>query len=202
MKKYLSRLLAFTGLTLVFTNVAMAQPFGEKVNCRTVTGELKIYGGYAKCSVYDNGTVWIEQYVSPSTSSRANISEWINGKYYSCWANVPYLRTDTTTTEVCDYKPLPGLRYSNTVVLDPYGGPERWRIKNAFVTANSRDYDGNVVSQEIWVDGVKFSGTTVNLWQIGGWNQARYWVRVVATDNDGYVAERLVEVLISYELIE
>jgi hypothetical protein len=185
-------------------SLASAEPFGEKVNCRIQTGQQIIYGGFASCTVYDKGLiVRVSEFISSSLSNSAHIHEYVNGKFYGCWADIPYLRTDTVTTEVCDYKPLPVLGSSHIITKDEYG-PERWKIINAKVHASSKDYDGFIVNQEIWVDGVKYPGPTVDLWQLGGgWNgKSDFSVLIIATDNQGYMSQKNFNISVTPQLIE
>lgn len=168
MKKLITTL--FTTCMLFLSNSAFAE-FGEKVNCTTQTSQSTYYYGWASCRV---GTQWLDEYVSYHHSPSYYITRYISGQFYSCWANLPSTGTQTNTTEQCDYKPLASYDARATSSL------------TTRISGGGRDFDGSIVSSQLWVEGVfQPSGSIESFWSEG----TVLSIRVKVTDNDGYTHE-------------
>ena len=154
-------------------NANAGSEFGEKVNCRNTTSQLPIYAGWASCRPH-GASFPIQQYVAPTTLSYVYISQYSQGSFKSCWANVPFSHYSSVTNTTCDYKPV------SSISATPH---EFWET---YVRVSGRDYDGNVVKTELWIDGVKKPnrGATSNYAIIH--STVPFTVKVVVTDDDGY----------------
>lgn len=155
---------------LIASNAAHAE-FGEKVNCQTTSSQIPIYAGWASCVT---GGVFVDQYVFASPSSSQIITEYIDGRYYSCWASVPFSHYDTVTSEQCDYKPVARIWAS------PSG------TATTIVTASGRDFDGSIVENKLWINGQLQSSNSIE----GFWSEGtRLTIKARTKDNDGYTHE-------------
>lgn len=147
--------------------------FGEKVNCRSTTSQLPIYAGWAYCTP-PGANFPISQYVSPTPQSIVFIHQYSEGSFRSCLASVPFSHYSNVTTTQCDYKPV------SSISASPH---EFWET---YVRVSGKDYDGNVVKTELWIDGVKKPnrGATSNYTMVH--STVPFTVKVKVTDNDGY----------------
>jgi len=169
----------FSSLLLLASSSAFAE-FGEKVNCRNESSQVAIYRGYASCNVAGNT---ISQYVFTTTSPVASIADWVNGRYYSCLASVPFAGYETVVSEQCDYKPVA------RAAAFPSG------TATTIVSATGRDFDGNIVANKLWINGALQSSTVVE----GFWNEGTVLnVRAQTTDNDGYTHEATTRYVVQY----
>lgn len=193
---------------------AFANPYGEKVNCReVVVGSKNIYGGAVSCIAnYEYFTCVpkgssniitkhqpkevLTGYVGETTKSTYYLSKLVTyntnegagpgmctiprvvSKEISCIADIPYLETRPVSETVCDYKPEAWVSVS-------YVDAE----VNAWVSAEGRDYDGQVVNRELWVNGVLQNTLVMDLATLGGAGTT-FNVKAVAVDDDGYRTER------------
>ncbi|MCF2948085.1 hypothetical protein L0668_08205 [Paraglaciecola aquimarina] len=104
-----------------------------------------------------------------------NESDWI-----TCAAEVPFSHVADVYGEVCDYKPVSSTSY--------YG--ERIGI-NEYITSigttGAADFDGHIVSRELWINGVEYDFNTIQKFTTQ--SGAQFAVRIRVTDNDGYQTE-------------
>ncbi len=176
MKTLLSLIAA--GMVLV---PSVASAGDVPVNCRTEqTGLVNIYEGWASCSaITSEGWTTISRWVPASPSPTVILSEYVNGAWAQCSANVPFLTQQPLYQEVCDYTP------SAYLTIDNYSAGE------VYVAARGADRDGTFTVQ-LYVDGVLQSGTSTVLDVFTGGYTIGQRVRVesVVTDNDGYTTRK------------
>ncbi len=155
-------------LTIIVSLSAFAND-GEKTNCRMENvGSVAIYQGYESCKV---SGYTLSKYFLPTTIQRQLITEWVNGSYKQCWADIPFSQFETVTKEVCDYKPTASFDYNHE------GYATRFSLR-------ADDSDGSIVSKKVWLDNVLISGTSQ---RVVNWdNNIHYQLKAEVTDNDGY----------------
>lgn len=169
MKKLITSL--FSACMLLASTSAFAE-FGEKVNCTTQTTQITYYYGWASCRV---GSMWLDQYVGYHNSPSYYVTKFTGGQFYSCWANLPFTGTQTLTSEDCDYKPLASANATSS-----------WYDFSTRVTASGRDFDGSIVSNQLWINGQLQSSPSVVRFDAPGTVLS---IRARTTDNDGYTHE-------------
>jgi hypothetical protein len=111
-----------------------------------------------------------------TTGPNNSCTELWEQKWLSCFADIPYSHEEDVQGEVCDYKPI----VSVSAVTVRTGSNEFF---TTVFSNNSDDYDGEVVSTELWVNGQKFNSKTANITTV---RAANIDVVSVVTDNDGY----------------
>lgn len=161
----------FSACMLLASTSAFAE-FGEKVNCSTQSTQIAYYSGVASCRV---GIQWLDQYVSFSYSPSTRITKFINGQFLSCWATIPFGGYQTVTSQECDYKPLASVNATSS-----------WYDLTTRVTASGRDFDGSIVSNQLWINGQLQSSPSVVRFDAPG---TVLNIRAKTTDNDGYTHE-------------
>lgn len=177
-------LIAVTSIALLTgSNLAHAE-FGEKVNCQTSTFQVPMYAGQASCHVSGH---WIDQYVSPTTQSSTYLTEWINNQNFGCWASVPFSHYATLTSESCDYKPVASVyAYSSSTFTN-------------IITAGGKDFDGSIVENKLWINGVLQSTSTVSRYWPEG---TRLIIKAQTKDNDGYTHQTTKTHYVEYSCTE
>ncbi|MEK0160148.1 hypothetical protein WLQ65_13590 [Pseudoalteromonas piscicida] len=175
----------------------------EPVNCRSeqtgtknfYEGEASCVGEYAystcpsgigSCHVVEDNFVTIRKYIPLQTSNSAQLRElveqWVTGitgarlretHLVSCTAhNVPFSHSEAVFETVCDYKPSVEIWHS------AIAGSAN---KHVYIVA--RDKDGSIDSQELWVNGLKQSGSSTEL---VGQDGDSFNVMAKVRDNYGY----------------
>lgn len=198
----------------LLSTTAMAAPFGEAV-CHDEVSYKNIYSGPVQCDdqyevqsctptpngfdiTKENITKTLYSTVSPTTDSSIRLTEMVEYWYsqgagpsactipekrstqLSCVADILFSHQEMVVTEVCDYKPEAKMGFIHGT-------------RSVNVSSWSRDYDGYLVSEELWVDGVKQSGSSITL---TGNRGESFNVKVVAVDNDGYSSSKTQTVVI------
>lgn len=171
------------GTSLLFIALYNAQalataPFGEPVDCQTVHGQVAIYEGTARCTVrsdnYPYGNLEVSEYIFQTQQQQRYITNYILGRFYSCWANVPFSHYQPVTRQECKYKPVSEFHE---------GLPQ---VNSFSVLSASRDYDGSIVGYQWLVDGAPYSNAaTISLPYKNGLTST-YQIQLTVTDNDGY----------------
>lgn len=156
----------------------------QPVNCRTeTTGTVAIYGGFAQCSAYHQGQyIQVQDYIPETTTPTTYISELHGGSFVGCWANVPFLRYENVTEQVCDYTPKATMR---EYYIDAGNG--QYVVGEKVVKFTASDRDGSVAQKKAWVDGSPVSTNFHTLKVPSGQSFASFNVKFEVTDNDGYV---------------
>jgi hypothetical protein len=165
-------------LSVYNAQVLASAPFGEPVNCRTINSQIAIYEGTASCWVRSDtppyNSVEVREYVFGSPVSQRYITSYIAGRYYSCWATVPFSHYQQVTRQECQYKP----------VAEFHDGMPK--VNSFSVLSSSRDYDGSIVGYQWIVDGVSFSTAASITLPYKNGQTSTYQIQLTVTDNDGY----------------
>ncbi|XOV79675.1 MAG: hypothetical protein ACFHVJ_01660 [Aestuariibacter sp.] len=163
---------------------AMSYAGDDPVNCRTEVEYVNIYEGWASCTArYNNGqsSEYLSDYIHATMSPMVTLSEIIftnSGSHHvSCNANVPFLKTEEVHKTVCDYTPDAKFNVHQNPT-NPTGS------NNVTVYSNSTDRDGNVTSQEWFIDG-RPAGTG-SIMHTSTARGRTVEIKLVVTDNDGY----------------
>lgn len=165
-------------LTLHCVPSFASAPFGEAVNCKTVTSQVAIYQGNTSCSVrsknppYDWNTV--SEYIFATQINQRYLTAYANGQTYSCWATVPFSHYEPVTRQECQYKP----------VADFSDGMPSHSSFGIFSAA--RDYDGSIVSYQWNVDGAAYSTAASFTLPYKNGLTSTYLIQLTVTDNHGH----------------
>jgi hypothetical protein len=173
-------LLNSAALLLAFHNLPAfaSAPFGEAVNCKTVTSQVAIYQGYASCTVrstkppYDLNT--LSEYIFATQNNQRYLTAYANGQTYSCWATVPFSHYEPVTRQECQYKPVAEFN-------DGMPSHSSFGIFSA-----ARDYDGSIVSYQWHVDGAAYSTAASFTLPYKSGLTSTYLIQLTVTDNHGH----------------
>lgn len=200
--------------TLLLVSVG-ASAGNDPVNCRMVVDhQQNIYEGNASCT----GTFWYSSYVNgspklmqgsktlqnyiPATIHSSTVlsglaSIQVTGAtghtltethIASCSARIPFSHKQDVMKQECDYTPTASLsvyRYEASTTSS--------------VSVNGSDSDGSIAKKELWVNGVKQSGTST---QLNGSVGDVFSVKGRVTDNDGYTNEYTKSVTLIYRPVQ
>ncbi len=181
-----------TTVLILFAGNAVADG-DEPVNCETTSVQVALYEGWSYCSVEVSGVLYqLSEYIQLTRSSRALLSEYINGSRYECFADVPFSRFGTETIQVCEYTPKAVIKEHN---VDAGDGTYEQGVK--VVDFESSDRDGYVVSEEVFIDGVSVPNRYHELKVKFGEYSSTYNVTFKVTDDDGNVTETSKNVSVS-----
>ncbi|MEW5249915.1 hypothetical protein [Microbulbifer discodermiae] len=142
----------------------------EPVNCATQTTYTTYWYGPANCTIPPGDLLvhYSDKSYVPSLVLRKN--------GFKCTAFFPYSGTEENVETICDYTPKATIRIRPDPTDTTYKYADVW----------GTDRDGSIVSQELWVDGVKQNGSSVLLMgDIGD----TFTVTARVRDNDGYTDE-------------
>lgn len=212
--KLLSSLVSLLAMSTA-TLVNASTPFGQPVNCRDDISYRNVYAGPVQCNAsyqvqscvpkpagFDIITQTINDTLygnSPATTrTTMNLYKMVTFKYsegvgpnacsipvdrtreLACTATIPFSHQEQIVKNICDYKPEARLAYSAG-------------YRAVDVMGFSRDYDGTIVSEQLWVDGVLQSGASITL---EGYPGQAFSVTITATDNHGYTDTKSQTVVI------
>lgn len=156
----------------------------DPVNCQTVTEEVAVYYGTARCTATSGSqTRDLTEYFSNSYTPVVFLSQGV----FSCRATLPFVTFEQVDRTVCEYTPEASIR--SYVSYDGTAYTAWLRL-----VSNATDRDGVITQTQWWVNG-SYYGSSVPTLSVN--TPTFFNVRQKVTDDDGHTDETTRSIYVS-----